>query len=96
MEFLVVYDVETATAQGERRLRDVSKVCEGYGQRVQKSVFECQLDAAGARRLVHDLRKLIDPRRDRVAIYRLREPYQRYVITLGIGADIDWRAPVVL
>lgn len=96
MELLVVYDIETTSPQGERRLRDVAKVCEGYGQRVQKSVFECQLDASGLRRLVHDLKQIIEPRRDRVAIYRLREPYRRYVTALGATADLDWRAPVIL
>jgi CRISPR-associated protein Cas2 len=96
MELLVVYDIETATLSGERRLRSVAKVCEGYGQRVQKSVFECQLDAGGLRKLVHALKQVIDPRRDRVAIYRLREPYQRYVTTLGLSGDVDWRSPIVL
>ena len=40
MEILVTYDVETITREGQRRLRRVAKVCEGMGQRVQKSVFE--------------------------------------------------------
>lgn len=96
MELLVVYDISTATIHGERRLRDVAKVCEGYGRRVQKSVFECQLDAAGLRKLLHDLRRVIDPRSDRVAVYRLREPYSRHTVTLGLAAGVDWRAPVIL
>lgn len=96
MELLVVYDVNTETTQGERRLRKVAKICEGYGQRVQKSVFECQLDAGQQRRLLHELRAVMDPRVDRVAIYRLREPYQRYATRLGRGPDLDWRKPIVL
>lgn len=96
MELLVTYDINTETSAGERRLREVAKLCEGYGQRVQKSVFECQLDSGQVRRLVHELRSAIDPTKDRVAIYRLREPHQRYVTTLGRGPDLDWRSPVVL
>ena len=46
MEVLVAYDVSTDTAAGRRRLRRVAKVCEGHGQRVQKSVFECILNPA--------------------------------------------------
>ena len=45
MLVLVTYDVNTETAAGRRRLRKVAKVCVDYGQRVQNSVFECQMDA---------------------------------------------------
>jgi len=41
IEVLVAYDVSTDTSDGRTRLRRVAKICEGYGQRVQKSVFEC-------------------------------------------------------
>ena len=44
MLVIVCYDVNTETRAGRRRLRRVAKVCEGTGQRVQKSVFECQVD----------------------------------------------------
>lgn len=44
MLILVTYDVSTETRAGRRRLRRVAKVCEGTGQRVQKSVFECQVN----------------------------------------------------
>lgn len=44
MLVLVTYDVSTMDAKpGARRLRRVAKVCESYGIRVQKSVFECQV-----------------------------------------------------
>jgi CRISPR-associated protein Cas2 len=96
MEILVVYDISTMSPAGERRLREVAKVCEGYGQRVQKSVFECQLQKHEIRRLIHDIDKIIDPSTDRVAVYRLREPYRRYVVVLGRGPEVDWRSPVIL
>lgn len=41
MLVVVCYDVNTETKAGRRRLRRVARVCEGTGQRVQKSVFEC-------------------------------------------------------
>ena len=44
MLVVVTYDVSTVDAKpGARRLRRVAKVCESYGVRVQKSVFECQV-----------------------------------------------------
>ncbi|MBV8610741.1 MAG: CRISPR-associated endonuclease Cas2, partial [Singulisphaera sp.] len=41
MLILVTYDVSTTTPEGRRRLRKVAIACKNYGQRVQKSVFEC-------------------------------------------------------
>lgn len=96
MEILVVYDISTVSNHGERRLREIANVCEGYGQRVQKSVFECRLEKHEIRLLIHDIESVIDPNTDRVAIYRLREPYQRHVVALGRGPDVDWRRPVIL
>ncbi len=58
MEVLVAYDVATDTAAGRRRLRQVAKVCEAHGQRVQKSVFECVLNDAQLELLVHRLSDL--------------------------------------
>ncbi len=44
MWVLVTYDVSTESAAGRRRLRRVGQACKSYGQRVQKSVFECTVD----------------------------------------------------
>ncbi|MBC6438286.1 MAG: CRISPR-associated endonuclease Cas2 [Rhodobacteraceae bacterium] len=46
MLVLVTYDVSTETQAGRRRLRRVARTCEDYGQRVQFSVFECEVDPA--------------------------------------------------
>lgn len=43
MRVLITYDVATAKPEGQRRLRRVARACADYGQRVQKSVFECQV-----------------------------------------------------
>ena len=44
MMTLVSYDVSTVDAAGRKRLRKVAKECVNYGQRVQKSVFEVDVD----------------------------------------------------
>ena len=49
MLVLITYDVNTQTAAGRKRLRKVAKECTNYGQRVQNSVFECQMDATKCR-----------------------------------------------
>ena len=43
MYVVVSYDVETKTPAGKRRLRKVARACLDFGQRVQFSVFECNL-----------------------------------------------------
>jgi CRISPR-associated protein Cas2 len=96
MEFLVAYDVATDTAQGRKRLRKVAQVCEAHGQRVQKSVFECTLNAAELEVLVHRLWRVMEPMEDSLRIYRLREPRQRYLRLLGTQPEFDLHEPIVV
>lgn len=51
--YVIVYDVSE-----DRERRQVAKVVESEGFRVQKSVFECRLNARGLRRLMTNLEKL--------------------------------------
>jgi CRISPR-associated protein Cas2 len=71
VELLITYDVDTTDKEGERRLRQVAKTCEGIGHRVQKSVFEVVCDPVQRVRLEAALREIIDERRDSVRVYRL-------------------------
>jgi CRISPR-associated protein Cas2 len=95
MEILVAYDVKTETAAGRRRLRRVARVCEGFGQRVQFSVFECVVDAAQLALLVHALEQEIDAGEDSLRIYRLQEPRTRHVQVLGRTLRYDQRDPLI-
>jgi len=95
MEILVTYDVNTETVGGRRRLRRVAKVCEGFGQRVQLSVFECVVDSGNLARLIHAIEQEIDPSVDSLRIYRLKEPRAKYVTVLGRPLEFDQREPLV-
>ena len=68
MLVIVCYDVNTETKAGRRRLRRVAKVCEGTGQRVQKSVFECQVDLMQMEELERRLLREIDLDQDRLPV----------------------------
>lgn len=96
MEILVTYDVNTESKAGRRRLRRVAKCCEAYGQRVQKSVFECQLDSSGLERLIHDVRKEINEKEDSLRIYRLREPRRKYLQVFGLDVPHDLHNALVI
>lgn len=96
MELLVTYDVSTDTAAGRRRLRRVAKVCEGYGQRVQKSVFECSVSELTLELLVARLLAEIDPKEDSLRLYRLREPRERHVRVYGHQPAHDFHDPLIV
>ena len=46
MMILVTYDVSTQDETSAKRLRQVARQCRNYGQRVQYSVFEIEVDPA--------------------------------------------------
>ncbi len=89
MLVLITYDVNTEDAGGRRRLRKVAKECVNYGQRVQNSVFECNLDASKLEIVKHKLIKLIDPERDSLRIYNLGNKYNSKILHYGIKASYD-------
>ncbi len=96
MLVIVCYDVSTETSAGRRRLRRVAKVCEGTGQRVQKSVFECQVDRAGFEALERRLLDEIDLAQDRLRLYRLPETRGAEVREHGSFKSVDFDGPLVL
>ncbi len=96
MLVLVCYDVSTETKEGRRRLRRVAKVCESTGQRVQKSVFECQLDVAQFEGLERKLLAEINPLQDCLRLYRIPETRGFEVLEHGTFKAIDFDAPLVI
>ena len=96
MVVLVTYDVSTTTADGRRRLRHVSNKCLDFGQRVQNSVFECQVNWEQWTRLRLDLLSLIEPSEDSLRFYLLGNRWRRRVEHHGVGPSIDFEDPLVV
>ena len=96
MLVIVCYDVNTETRAGRRRLRRVAKVCEGTGQRVQKSVFECRVNLMQLEDLERRLLEEIDPEEDCLRLYRLAETRGCEVREHGKFKVTDFDAPLVL
>ena len=86
MLVLITYDVNTQTAAGRKRLRKVAKECTNYGQRVQNSVFECQMDATKCRQVKDILEKLIDKDVDSLRFYYLGNQYEQKIQHFGRNA----------
>jgi CRISPR-associated protein Cas2 len=96
MLILVCYDVNTETKEGRRRLRRVAKACESRGQRVQKSVFECQLETSQFEALERKLLSEIDPLQDCLRLYRIPETRGFEVLEHGTFKSLDFDGPLVL
>lgn len=96
MLIIVTYDVSTETREGRRRLRRVAKVCEGIGQRVQKSVFECRVNQMQYEELERKLLAEIDEKQDNLRLYRLTEPVDLHIKEHGHFRAVDFEGPLVI
>lgn len=90
MDFLIAYDVNTLTKAGRARLRRLAKVCEGHGQRVQFSVFECTVSETQWESLRQRLVQTILPAEDNLRIYQLRGGRDGAVENYGRDAYVDF------
>jgi CRISPR-associated protein Cas2 len=91
---LIAYDVATTTAEGQRRLRRVARACQDYGQRVQFSVFECEVGDTDWARLRQRLLTEMDGSADSLRIYFLDAKVQ--VEHHGVREPTDLAGPLVI
>ena len=96
MWIIVAYDVSTDKAPGRKRLRRVAQVCKDFGQRVQKSVFECQVDEMKFEELRRKLLREIDDSEDNLRFYRLTEPRDEHVETYGLSRTVFFDEPLIV
>jgi CRISPR-associated protein Cas2 len=95
MLMLVTYDVNTETKAGRRRLRRIARACMDRGQRVQHSVFECEVDPAQWAQLRARLIREIDPEKDSLRFYRLGADGKRRIEHVGAKATLDLNGPLL-
>lgn len=96
MLMLVSYDVSTETREGRRRLRRTAKACLNYGQRVQKSVFECRVSAAQLELLKKSLLDIINEDEDSLRFYRIVEPLEKNVMEFGKFKAVDFEETLIV
>jgi len=80
MYVLVSYDI----VDNKTRTR-VMKLLKNFGERIQQSVFECELDEAHYRRMKKGVERLIDSELDSVRYYRLCRVCMSRVVVSGWG-----------
>jgi len=96
MMVLVSYDVSSQEKTGARRLRHIAKACLDFGQRVQFSVFEIEVDAAQWVALKARLTQIIDPAQDSLRFYYLGKQWHSKVEHVGTKPVLDLNAPLIL
>lgn len=79
MRVLVSYDISD-----DRIRRQVTKVCEAHGQRVQRSVFECELTAGQ----LEALRERLDTARKGAGM-KFEDSIRFYLLCEGCAAKVS-------
>ena len=64
--YLITYDITDP-----KRLQRVAKKMKGYGDRIQYSVFKCNLNQVNLQYLMIRLEEIIDPAEDKIMIVEL-------------------------
>ena len=95
MYVLVTYDVSTVTPEGRRRLTRVAKTCLDFGQRVQNSVFECNVDPDQWTRLKLRLLDLYNPPTDSLRFYFLGSNWHHRIEHHGAKPSVDLSGPLI-
>ncbi len=96
MWIILAYDVNTEDREGRRRLRRVAKVCKNYGQRVQKSVFECSVDQMQFEQLKRELISEIDKSCDNLRIYRLVGSRDCVIDSFGVDSFVNFDETLIV
>lgn len=96
MLVLVTYDVKTDSEDGQKRLRRVAKACQDYGQRVQFSVFEIEVDPAQWEILRKRLESEIDCTLDSLRYYYLGKNWKKRIEHMGAKPSRDPQEPLII
>lgn len=97
MNILVTYDIaDTQSKAGARRLRNAAATCKDFGQRVQFSVFECEINDMQFEVLRSKLLKVVDLKIDSIRFYKLMGGRDRSVEAYGIDKYVDFNDPLIL
>lgn len=96
MMVLISYDVKTSDEGGPKRLRRVAKTCLNYGQRVQYSVFECEVTPAQWVVLKNKLITIIDSEKDSLRFYNLGANWKRRVEHIGAKKTINLDEAIII
>lgn len=81
----VQHIVATYDIHDPKRLPKVAKIMKDYGERVLKSVFECNLTGEGFERMKDRVERIIDHMEDSVRYYFLCDKCLKNIQMAGLG-----------
>lgn len=87
MYIILVYDINTETSEGQKRVTKMFKLCKQYLFHIQKSVFEGEITKAKLEELKIKINNLINKEKDSVIIFINREAKWLNKVLLGIQID---------
>lgn len=96
MYLLITYDVCTSSPSGAKRLRQVARICQNYGQRVQNSVFECLVDPTQFILMKQALLNTIDEELDSLRIYQLGKNYRNQILFYGRFTSFELEGELII
>lgn len=96
MYILITYDVDTISTTGQKRLRQVAKACQDYGQRVQNSVFECEVTEAQFVSLKDRISGIMNMELDSIRFYFLSSKSHGRVMMLGKKTSYDVNDAIII
>lgn len=96
MMVLVSYDVSTIQKSGRKRLRRIARACLDYGQRVQNSVFECNVDPTQWEMLKARLLDEMNENEDSLRFYYLGNKWRPKVEHVGAKPTVDLEGLLLL
>lgn len=96
MYILITYDVDTVSEMGQKRLRQVARICKNHGLRVQNSVFECEVTEAQYVKLKDALSAVMDQKADSIRFYYLNKNENRRVETMGVKTAYNVNEAIIL
>ena len=96
MYILVTYDVDTISESGNKRLRQVARICKNYGQRVQNSVFECEVTEAQYCLLKDQIKEVMDEQLDSIRFYHFNKNKRHSIDTLGKITSYDVNDTIII
>ncbi len=81
--YLIAYDIPD-----DKRRKKIADILEGYGSRVQYSVFECVLSAKKYQELKKRLKKVFKSEEDNIRLYPISDHTLQQVETWGEGSQV--------
>ena len=96
MLVLVAYDVNTTEKLGRKRLRKIAQACENFGQRAQRSLFECVVNQNQWVVLKAALLRIINKEEDSLRIYYLDDAARNKIEHYGIAEPLDLEEPLLV